>query len=302
MIELLIAGILFGGITTGARFLAIQQLSLYEISLFTLGLGTLMLLPLAYKETIDKRKLKFLALYGLAGALLQLAGFAGIILQVPVAIVSFFMYSQPIWTVILSTFLLKEKISTRKIIAVLSALCGVGVLANLTLVGSYNIWGTIAPIIGGFLLSLWIVGGRKISLEKESTSYVTFAYCGFTTLWLILIYPIFKIIVPQPIFSGLSFNHPLSVWLNIVWVVLFSRVLSNWLFYRGMKRVEASRAGIVVLVEPISVALISLVAFSQPITLTLIFGGGLILFANYLISFGYKTKPQKSVITAPAVS
>lgn len=113
MLELLLAGILFGGITTGARFLAGLQLSLYEISFFTLGLGTLMLAPFAIRQKINTDKLRFLALYGLGGALLQLAGFTGIILQVPVAIVSFFMYSQPIWTVFLSTLFLKEKVDTK---------------------------------------------------------------------------------------------------------------------------------------------------------------------------------------------
>ena len=283
MFELLLAGILFGGITTGARFLAGLQFSLYEISFFTLGLATLMLIPFAIGHKIDGKKLRFLAFYGLAGALLQLAGFTGIILQVPVAIVSFFMYSQPIWTVFLSALLLKEGINKTKILAVLSALVGVAVLANITSTKNYNIWGTIAPLIGGFLLSIWVVGGRKVAIEKESASFVTFAYCGFTTLWLALIYPLFKLIVPQAMFSDVSLHHPAMTWFHLVWVVLISRVISNWLFYKGMAKVEASRAGILVLVEPISVAVISAVAFAQPITVALMVGGGLILLANYLV-------------------
>jgi len=196
MFELLLAGILFGGITTGARFLAGLGLSLYEISLFTLGLATLMLAPFAIGQKVDWKKMKYLALYGLSGALLQLAGFAGIILLVPVAVVSFFMYSQPIWTVFLSALFLKEKIDGRKLMAVVSAIAGVLILANMISVGHYNIWGTIAPLIGGFLLAVWIVGGRKIAIEKEPASFITFAYCGFTTLWLLLIYPLFKLVVP----------------------------------------------------------------------------------------------------------
>lgn len=283
MFELLLAGILFGGITTGARFLAGLRLSLYEISFFTLGLATLMLSPFAVGKRVGREKLRFLAFYGLGGALLQLAGFAGIILQVPVAIVSFFMYSQPVWTVFLSAIFLKEKIGQKKIMAVVSAIAGVAVLANLTSTGNYNIWGTIAPLIGGFLLSIWVVGGRRVAIEKEPASFVTFAYCGFTTLWLLLIYPLFKKIVPQPMFSGLSFGFSTTVWFHLLWIVLVSRVVSNWLFYRGMSKVEASRAGIIVLVEPISVAIISALAFSQPITATLVLGGGLILLANYLV-------------------
>lgn len=288
MFELLLAGILFGGITTGARFLAGLRLSLYEISFFTLGLATLMLSPFALGQKISSKNLRFLALYGLGGALLQLAGFAGIILQVPVAIVSFFMYSQPIWTVFLSRFFLKEKIDSKKMLAVFSALAGVAVLANLASAGNYNVWGTIAPLIGGFLLSIWIVGGKKVAIEKEPASFVTFAYCGFTTLWLLLIYSLFKKIVPQPMFSSLTLTHSTTVWFHLLWIVLVSRVLSNWLFYRGMKKVEASRAGIIVLVEPISVAIISAIAFSQPITTTLVLGGSLILFANYLVVVGRK--------------
>ena len=295
MLELLLAGILFGGITTGARFLAGLGFSLYEISFFTLGLATLMLAPFAIGQKMDWKKMKYLALYGLSGALLQLAGFAGIILLVPVAVVSFFMYSQPIWTVFLSILFLKEKIDRRKLLAVVSAIAGVLILANMISIGHYNIWGTIAPLIGGFLLAVWIVGGRKIAIEKEPASFITFAYCGFTTLWLLLIYPLFKLVVPQPMFSTLSFNHSVTTWLNLLWIVLISRVLSNWLFYRGLKKVEASRTGIIVLVEPISVAIISAVAFSQPITMNLIIGGGFILLANYLVIFK-KTSEAYAVV------
>jgi len=295
MLELLLAGILFGGITTGARFLAGLGFSLYEISFFTLGLATLMLAPFAIGQKMDWKKMKYLALYGLSGALLQLAGFAGIILLVPVAVVSFFMYSQPIWTVFLSILFLKEKIDRRKLLAVVSAIAGVLILVNMISIGHYNIWGTIAPLIGGFLLAVWIVGGRKIAIEKEPASFITFAYCGFTTLWLLLIYPLFKLVVPQPMFSTLSFNHSVTTWLNLLWIVLISRVLSNWLFYRGLKKVEASRTGIIVLVEPISVAIISAVAFSQPITMNLIIGGGFILLANYLVIFK-KTSEAYAVV------
>ncbi|MCX6764175.1 MAG: DMT family transporter [Candidatus Nealsonbacteria bacterium] len=288
MFELILAGILFGGITTGARFLAGLGLSLYEISFFTLGLATLMLFPFAINQKMNWKKLKFLALYGLGGALLQLAGFSGIILQVPVAIVSFFMYSQPIWTVFLSIFFLKEKIDKKKLLAVFFAIVGVIILVNLASVENYNIWGIIAPLIGGFLLSVWVVGGRKIAIEKEPASFVTFAYCGFTTIWLILIYPFFKKFVPQPMFSDLSFTHSTTIWFHLIWIILISRVISNWLFYRGMKRIEASRTGIIILIEPISVAVISAIAFSQPITVTLALGGGLILLANYLVIFNRK--------------
>lgn len=295
MFELILAGILFGGITTGARFLAGLGLSLYEISFFTLGLATLMLSPFAMGQKVNWKKLKYLALYGLAGALLQLAGFAGIILLVPVAVVSLFMYSQPIWTVFLSALFLKERIDKRKILAVFSAIAGVIILVNMISVKNYNIWGTIAPLIGGFLLSVWIVGGRKIAIEKEPASFITFAYCGFTTLWLLLIYPLFKIIVPQSMFSSLSFTHSSAVWLNLLWIVLISRVISNWLFYKGIKKVEASRTGIIVLIEPISVAIISAIAFSQPITISLVMGGGLIIFANYLVMVNKNIKPNVAV-------
>jgi DME family drug/metabolite transporter len=289
MFELFLAGILFGGITTGARFLASLQLSLYEISFFTLGLATLMLSPFALGQRISPKKLRFLALYGLGGALLQLAGFAGIILQVPVAIVSFFMYSQPIWTVVLSRLFLKEKIDHKRILAVFSALAGVALLANLTSAENYDTWGIVAPLIGGFLLAVWVVGGRKVAIEKEPASFVTLAYCSFTTLWLLLIYPLFKKVVPQPMFSGLSLSHSTITWVHLLWIVLISRVVSNWLFYKGMKKIEASRASIIVLIEPISVAIISAIAFSQPITRTLILGGSLILFANYLVVVSRKS-------------
>jgi DME family drug/metabolite transporter len=60
-------------------------------------------------------------------------------------------------------------------------------------------------------------------------------------------------------------------------------VIPHLLFYRGMQKIHASTAGIMLLLEPVGATLLAAILFSQPIGLNILSGGGLILLSNYLI-------------------
>jgi drug/metabolite transporter (DMT)-like permease len=261
--------------------------------MYTLAVTAIVLFPivlLRHEKFANKKSLKFFAIYGCVGALLQLAGFGGIVLGIPVAIVSLLMYTQPIYTTIFGRIFYNEKITKNKTIALIIAILGVIILLQpWNISSSLNPIGTISALFGGVFLSLWVVGGRKAGINKEKTTLTTFSYAFFTVLWLILIFPIFKFLVPAPQFSMITPNHPITFWIYVIVIALISRVLSNFLFYLGLENVSASKTGIVMLVEPISAAALSAIFFSQPITIYIILGGFFILLANYITIKGSKS-------------
>jgi len=67
---------------------------------------------------------------------------------------------------------------------------------------------------------------------------------------------------------------------------LIGGVIPSLLFYRGLEEVQASIAGILLLIEPVSASFIALLLFEQPIDMETIFGGGLILLSNYMVLRG----------------
>jgi drug/metabolite transporter (DMT)-like permease len=60
-------------------------------------------------------------------------------------------------------------------------------------------------------------------------------------------------------------------------------VIPHLLFYRGFKKIEASVAGILLLLEPISASILAALFFDQPIGPDIILGGALILLSNYFV-------------------
>ena len=215
--------------------------------------------------------------------MLQLAGFGGIVLGIPVAIVSLLMYTQPIYTTIFGRIFYDEKITKGKTIALLIAILGVILLLKpWDISGMLNPTGVFSALMGGIFLSLWVIGGRKAGINKEKTTLTTFSYAFFTVVWLLLIFPIFKSLVPAPQFTTITLSHPINFWLYVIVIALFSRVISNFLFYLGLENITASRTGIIMLIEPVSAALLSAIFFLQPITINIILGGFFILLANYI--------------------
>jgi len=64
---------------------------------------------------------------------------------------------------------------------------------------------------------------------------------------------------------------------------IFAGVLPNLLAFAGMRKVDASTTGVLLLFEPISAAVLAFIFFNQPLTSNIWLGGGLILFSNYIL-------------------
>lgn len=283
----ILAAILYGTITAGGQFFVNLGLSLFEISLYPIFFMTLIFLPVfLFKRQylIKKEMLLFFIIYGLIGALAELAQFGGIVLGVPVATVALLLYSQPIWTVIFGKLMLNEQITIRKIIAVGFSILGVILLLkswNIESVGSIE--GIISALLGGIFLSLWIIWGRKSGISKQHYLTTTIGWAGFSTIWLLLLWPIVAFFANEPTIIRLSTHFPLQYWLYLVVFAIIAGVIPSLCFFRGVQKIHASIAGIILLLEPVSAIILAAILFTQPIGLNIVFGGALILFSNYLV-------------------
>ena len=291
----ILAAILYGTITAGGQFFVNLGLSLYEISLYSVTAVSLILLPIILikrKYLIKKELLLFFVIYGLIGGLLQLAQYGGLILGVPVAIVALLLYSQPIWTTVFGKLMLKEAITLKKIAAVAIAIAGVAVLLKpWDIISVGPILGIISALLGGVLLSLWVIWGRKSGINKQHYITTTIGYTGFSAIWLLLIWPIVNFLIREPTITRLSINFPLQYFVYLIIFAIIAGVIPHSLFYKGVQKIHASVAGIILLLEPVSAMILAAILFLQPISLNVISGGALILFSNYIIS--YKNKKIK---------
>lgn len=282
-----VAGILSGLVVFGGKVLANFGLSLYEISVLPFAFATIVLaLFVIFKKEcrLQKGMLKFLLLYGLVSLLITVAQFGAVVLGVSVAITVLLLYTQPFWTILFSFIFLKEKITKRDIISCIIVLLGVFLLVNpFKDVAIQNWAGIIMALIGGISLSGWVVVGSVLSKKGNNPINSLFMGNFFMIILLLLAYPIAAVMIHDSSLIRLSLNFSPIVWIYILTFGVLVGVVNQLFYLNGVKKVPAIEAGIILLLEPISGALLAALFLGQEITINLVVGGILILFANYLV-------------------
>jgi len=280
------SGILSGGIIFGGALLSSIGLSPYEITFFHSLTSVILLLPLTlfnkkYRPKVDY--VKILIIFALINSLLGVSQFVPAKLGVPVSITVLLLYTQPIWTTIFSKIFLDEKITKIKILAILLALIGIVFIINpfqLKKIGSVP--GIITGLIAGILLSGWIIFGR-VSSKKEINPITTkFGIDLFTIFFLIAFFPITKLLIKDPSIVSLSFIQNTRNYFYLLLFGSFAGIAPHLLYFKGVKKVTSSDAGIILLLEPVSASILAAIFLGQSLTLNVIIGGILILVSNYL--------------------
>jgi DME family drug/metabolite transporter len=98
-----------------------------------------------------------------------------------------------------------------------------------------------------------------------------------------LLWPIFYYFSPYAITTSIGLNLPIAFLLYLVVYASIGGVIPHLLFYRGFKKIEASVAGILLLLEPISASILAALFLDQPIGLDIMVGGALLLLSNYFV-------------------
>ncbi|HML94387.1 MAG TPA: DMT family transporter [Thermodesulfobacteriota bacterium] len=285
---LILAGIFYGTIAPGGQLLLGRGLSLFETAFYRPFIVGLILLPavLARRDLMPGRgALGPLAVYGLVGGLLELALFAGLALGVPVAIAVLLLYTQPVWTIFIGRLALGEEITGRKLVSAVLGLVGLACLLQSWEAGAgpASYIGIACGLLSGILLSLWVVLGKRISVTGQHYVTTTFGWSAFASAWLLLLLPLMKLLLPGDEFSGLAFALPAGDWLALVIVSVLGGAVPHLLFYRGLRGVPASVAGIVLLLEPASATVLAWAFLVQHIGFYTLLGGAFILLSNYIV-------------------
>ena len=196
--------------------------------------------------------------------------------QASVAVV--LLYTSPIFVMLLSAVIFREKITRRKLIALAMTFLGCVFVAGLA-GGGYS----IPPLVlltglgSGLFYALYTVFGR-FALEKYDTMTVT----AYTFLFgLVGSLPMGH---PGRVLRIVSAQPSLILWCLGVGVIC--AVLPYFFYTWGLQRMESGRAAILVAVEPLVGAVIGMTVFHESHDLLKLIGIALILGAIVLLNGG----------------
>ena len=270
------SGVLYGLVTVGGSLLSKAGYSVLDISFFFIFYSIFVLAPFAiHRDPKIFSKIrsgsKFLLTYAVVNLVILIAQFGSLSLGLAPPTVAFLLYTQPVWTIVLGRYFFKEKVTMLRIGIVALAIFGVILitnpfsyvtnqsfsLANLGYLPTTNlILGESLALVGGLFLSLWVILGKKGRLEqfKEPVS-LTFAVRTFSIIPIGIV-ALGALIFKTRLFLSSSQDFSFTI-VYLILFAIFAGVIPDYLFYRGVGNLQAIQAGVILLLEPVSSAILS---------------------------------------------
>ena len=186
------------------------------------------------------------------------------------------MYTSPVFVMIMSAIFFKEKITPKKIIAVLLTFTGVMLVAGI--IGTQT---KLKPIVfatgllsGFFCASYSIVGSWGLNkYDVETVTAWTFIMAAIGMAFFVNLPDTFGRIAAAPAII------PWTIGIGII-----CTVIPFFMYTWGLKYVDASKAAIIVAIEPVIGSVLGMALYNESTDMTKILGIVLIIFAIILLN------------------
>ena len=198
------------------------------------------------------------------------------------------LYTAPCFVMVMSAFFFKEKITRRKIVALILAFIGCVFITGLaqSLIGGAVTIPFTAILTGvgsGIGYALYSIFGN-VALRRYSTVTLT-AYTMLIAALALL-----------PFCTNMAFLTTVtsgSTPFYAIGITLFSTILPYLLYSQGLKYTEPGRASVMAFSEPAVATLTGIIAFHEKLTVGGIVGAVLIFISIVLLNTGLQKKLQK---------
>jgi len=182
----------------------------------------------------------------------------------------------PLQVLVISALFGVEFLGAKKILGMLIALAGVGVLQFARQTG-----GTPPTVLGDLLIfgsgtafAFFAVMGKKLTLKHGGLTVTTFAFLGGG-------FALLPIIFWQGF--GFQFTAVSAVgWLSLLYMALFPSAIAYLIFYYALTHIPASRVSTFSYLQPLMAMMLGVWLLNDQITSTLVAGGSLVLTGVFL--------------------
>ena len=244
------------------------------------------------REKVERKDLLLFALCGLFGvAINQIFFFRGLKLTGPIH-ASLIMTTTPILVLMISSFLLSEKITLQKVLGIV-----LGAFGAITLITygeqvnfqSDQLWGDIQIFINAVSYGIYIVLVK--SLMKR--------YHPFTVMYGLFVFGC-CFVFPFGIQDALSVewsSFSTGIWIGFAYVMICTTFLAYLLNAYALKRLNASVVSIYIYLQPFLASAIALLSGKDEFTLPKFIAAVLIFIGVYLVSKRKNSKKSPSNVT-----
>lgn len=249
-----------------------------RITLGCLLLGAYLLLFHREKFRVRLRDLWCFVGTGIVSLLLFSCCYFRTMTLTSLAVAGVLLYTAPVFVMLLSALLFRERITGAKTAALLMAVVGCGLVSGIGAGSVLSAEGLALGLGSGFFYALYSIFGRyaiRRGYDSWTITFYTFLFCAAGGALLCSWGDLGKAL--------LSGGAPL--WLWAVLMGLLTAFAAYLLYTWGLQRIESSRASILASVEPVVAALVGVFVFEETLPLSTILGILLVLGAIVVLSW-----------------
>ncbi|GED71777.1 putative transporter YetK [Brevibacillus reuszeri] len=183
----------------------------------------------------------------------------------------------PACIALFSFWLLKEKLQMNNMIAILLSVCGIAFITFTRGAEEQS----LLSMLGNTLVFLAVVSEALFTIFAKRLAGKITPFQMTTAINVIS----FVLFLPFAIWESLHFDWgsvPFSVWGLILYYAITASVLSFFFWYKGVAKVEASKAGLFTGMMPISAALVAIFLLNEIFTRTHAIGMSLVLASIFV--------------------
>lgn len=291
----IMAGALWGMMGLFVRNLAADGLTSLEIVVLrSIGSTILMLVILLVMDAVNRRKnSKYKSLFrikpkdiwcfigtGIVSLTLFNLCYFTTIQMTSMAVAAILMYTSPIFVVIFSAILFGERITGKKIVALVLAFAGCALVTGIVSVNAGE--GMVMPVKGillgigsGVGYALYSIFGRYALERGYRSETITFYTFLFAAIGICIVSP-FLCPIPE-IVTKLAIGNTAKDILLLIGQSLLSTVLPYLLYTKGLSGLENGMAGIIASVEPVVAAILGMLVYGERLTVSGYIGVALVL-------------------------
>lgn len=312
----IMAGALWGMMGLFVRNLAADGLTSLEIVVLrSIGSTILMLAILLVTDAVNRRKnSKHISLFkirlkdiwcfigtGIVSLTFFNLCYFTTIQMTSMAVAAILMYTSPIFVVIFSAILFGERITGKKIVALVLAFAGCALVTGIVSVNAGE--GMVMPVKGillgigsGVGYALYSIFGRYALERGYRSETITFYTFLFAAIGICIVSP-FLCPIPEIVTKLAGGNTAKDILLTIGQSLL-STVLPYLLYTKGLSGLENGMAGIIASVEPVVAAILGMVVYGERLTVSGYVGvalvlGGIVILNMQSSGDGGKEKCQR---------
>lgn len=233
------------------------------------------------KEKIERKDIGKLILCGLFGvAVNQMFFFMGLKLTTPIN-ASLIMTTCPIVVLIASAFILKERITPKKILGIIIGAAGAIVLIaygqEVQFQKSQTL-GDLMILINSTSYGIYLVLVRSLMKKYHPITVIKWVF----SIGLIFVFPFGIQQLSEVNWNSFSYN----IWIAIAYVLLLTTVLAYLLNAFALKVVQASTASIYIYLQPLLASIIAILVGGDQLVPIKLISGLFIFIGVYLVSTG----------------